>query len=53
MDSIEALLTALKASAAAGDRDAAAFLRMFGQWATCHERERLDCHEEVESPLLM
>jgi len=33
MDSVEAVLVALKAHAAAGDREAAAFLRMFAPWA--------------------
>jgi len=32
MDSVEAVLIALKASAVAGDREAAAFLRMFAPW---------------------
>lgn len=32
MDSIEAVLMALQARAAAGDREAAAFLRMFAPW---------------------
>jgi len=33
MDSIESVLIALRACAAAGDGEAAAFLRMFGPWA--------------------
>lgn len=33
MDSIESLLLALSAAATAGDREAAAFLRMFAPWA--------------------
>ena len=34
MDPISAMLIALKASAAGGDREAAEFLRMFEAWAT-------------------
>lgn len=34
MDSIGAVLMALETSAAAGDREAAAFLRMFAPWVS-------------------
>lgn len=33
MDSIEAVLAALRERAAAGDHEAATFLRMFAPWA--------------------